>query len=88
MGVLLPFGKTDCYCSAITVSLTSFNVISPFFFAQVEVLGVVAGPLISCKADYTVHPLKCCFSRCLGLVEHLVHGCSSLVERLIHGCGQ
>jgi hypothetical protein len=38
--------------------------------------------------NITLHPLKCCFSGCLGLVEHLVHGHSSLVERLIHGRGQ
>jgi hypothetical protein len=43
---------------------------------------------ISHSHNTTLHPLKCCFSGCLRLVEHLIHGRSSLVEHLIHGRGQ
>jgi hypothetical protein len=43
---------------------------------------------ISHSHNTTLHPLKCCFSGCLGLVEHLIHGRSSLVERLVNGRGQ
>jgi hypothetical protein len=43
---------------------------------------------VSHSHNTTLHPLKCCFSGCLVLVEHLIHGRSSLVERLVHGRGQ
>jgi hypothetical protein len=43
---------------------------------------------VSHSHNTTLHPLKCCFSGCLGLVEHLIHGRSSLVERLVNGRGQ
>jgi hypothetical protein len=64
---------------------------------------VIFGPDIVNEAKAIVHriqdnlkavkshqecPLKCCFSGCLGLVEHLVQGRSNLVERLVHGRGQ
>jgi hypothetical protein len=43
---------------------------------------------VSHNRNTMLHPLKCCFSGCLGLVEHLVQGRSSLIERLVHGRGQ
>jgi hypothetical protein len=43
---------------------------------------------VSHSRNTTLHPLKCCFSGCLGLVEHLIHGCSSLVKCLVHGRSQ
>jgi hypothetical protein len=44
--------------------------------------------LVSHSRNTMLHLLKCCFSGCLRLVEHLVHGHSSLVECLVHGRGQ